>query len=177
MRSFRDIWPNVPGGANSPSESQERPISPRKVSTSAANSAGCVPPSCRPISGRVLKPCGQGRGVQCAHHLTTERLKGVEAELMYFSPSAARKESPKWQTIWWADILPQRGRSVARNFASRPSNSVRSRMLRRLLTRLNNSVVSCENRKIIFMRIVSRNTPRASCLDDLTPSPRAAYID
>ena len=61
------------------------------------------------ISGRVLKPWGQGIGAQRATCFSTARLKRLVDGLVYFSPSEARRESLMWQIIWWADILPQRG--------------------------------------------------------------------
>ena len=61
-------------------------------------------------------PAGHGSGAYNAIHLTIVRCSTPVAWLTDLSPVTMRKESQRWQTIWWADIRPQRpwlsGRTV-----------------------------------------------------------------
>src|ERR1700730_17285355 len=99
MRSVFDICPNMAWEANSPSRAQKRSNKPRSSSKSDEKSTGEAPPCRWSISGRVLKPCGQEIGTQSARGFRIVRLKRLVDGLMYFSFSAARRESLKWQII------------------------------------------------------------------------------
>jgi len=60
--------------------------------------------------------------------LSIARLKRLVDGLMHFSPSGARRESFRWQIIWWADIFPQRGSLFGPTLSIRSRSSFRSRV-------------------------------------------------
>jgi len=141
VRSHLVIGPNTAWGAYAPGQQQNWSNKARRPSTSAEYSVGRVPFRCWSNSGLVVIPCGHLRGSQRAAHLYTVRLNKVEEELTCFYPNAALNESPRWQTIWCSDILPQRAWFSGRREFSLARIAVRSvSSAKDLIARMNSTL-------------------------------------